>query len=100
MNKKGKDDKYESMLRKLDLKLENKAPKSFLPDEDDDGFITVTKHESKGVSLSDLLSKLDNNPEAQNTSSLKAQVSELENKAVKIVFFMLSKSNYSEKLHL
>jgi hypothetical protein len=85
MSKVTKDEKYENMLRKIELNMDKKIPKSLLPDDDDDDFIQVKKHEPKTVSLSDLIGTLDNNPQAQNASLLKSQISELDRKTVKFL---------------
>lgn len=83
MNKKStKDEKYENMLKKIDLKLDSSNKKSAAGDDNDDGFITVKGSEHKAVSLNDLIRKIENDPNAQNAAQLKNQASDLETRAV------------------
>ena len=79
------DDRYENMLKKIDLRLDNEKSKKDTNDNDansDDGFIeTKSKSRAGGVSLMDLVSNLQSNEKATgNSNLLKSHLADLTQK--------------------
>ena len=80
------DNKYEDMLKKIDLGLDNKKSKSLFvshDDEDNDNsFVTQGGDKSK-LSLLDLVSNLQNNEKATgNNALLRSHLTDLTQKTV------------------
>lgn len=80
------DDRYENMLKKIDLRLDNEKSKKDTNDNDandDDGFIETRNKSSRagGVSLMDLVSNLQSNDKATgNSNLLKSHLADLTQK--------------------
>jgi len=81
-SKSKKDERYEDMLKKIELNLDQEKPKNPLQDLNDDNEDSHSRNLKPGaVSLLDLMSSLENNEKAApNTSLLKTHITEMTQK--------------------